>query len=196
MKTINRYAEIERIVEQRLGCSAHKLDHIYRVYDLCILIGECEEHVDMDVLLPAALLHDIARSEESKDITGTIDHALLGGEMAAELLFEPVMLDAQRLVLDLIRALRPLCAQLALHSPDLADQLRRSVSSVALNLGEGVRRTGRDKKRAYRIAAAEAQEAKVTLEVALAWGWLDEPDVATVRTLADRIARVTYALAR
>ena len=106
------------------------------------------------------------------------------------------MLDAQRLVLDLIRALRPLCAQLALHSPDLADQLRRSVSSVALNLGEGVRRTGRDKKRAYRIAAAEAQEAKVTLEVALAWGWLDEPDIATVRTLADRIARVTYALAR
>ena len=106
------------------------------------------------------------------------------------------MLDAQHLVLDLIRALRPLCVQLALQSPDLADQLRRSVSSIALNLGEGVRRTGRDKKRAYRIAAAEAQEAKVTLEVALAWGWLDEPEVAAVRVLADRIACVTYALAR
>jgi len=106
------------------------------------------------------------------------------------------MLDAQHLVLDLIRALRPLCTQIQRHSPDLADQLRRSVSSIALNLGEGVRRTGRDKKRAYRIAAAEAQEAKVTLEVALAWGWLDEPEVAAVRALTDRVGRVTYALAR
>ena len=106
------------------------------------------------------------------------------------------MLDAQRLVLDLIRALRPLCAQLALQSADLADQLRRAASSVALNLGEGVRRTGRDKKRAYRIAAAEAQETRVALEVALAWGWLDEPQLAGARELADRVGRITYALAR
>ncbi len=84
---INRYSEIERILENKLGCSAHKLDHIYRVYDLCVLIGECESGVDMDVLLPAALLHDIARSEESEDLTGNVDHAMLGGEMAEELLF-------------------------------------------------------------------------------------------------------------
>jgi four helix bundle protein len=59
-----------------------------------------------------------------------------------------------------------------------------------------VRRTGRDKRRAYRIAAAEAQEVKVALEVALAWGWLDEASVASLRALADRVGRVTYALAR
>ena len=106
------------------------------------------------------------------------------------------MLDAQCLVLDLIRALRPLCVRLHAQSPDLADQLRRAASSVALNLAEGVRRTGRDKKRAYRIAAAEAQETKVALEVALAWGWLDEAELATVRSLADRVARITFALAR
>ena len=64
------------------------------------------------------------------------------------------------------------------------------------DLGEGVRRTSRDKKRAYRIAAAEAQETEVALEVALAWGWLDEADLATVRVLADRVARITFALAR
>ena len=106
------------------------------------------------------------------------------------------MLDAQHLVLDLIRALRPLCEQIARQSPDLSDQLRRAATSVMLNLGEGVRRTGRDKKRAYRIAAAEAQEVKVALEVALAWGWLDEASVASLRALADRVGRVTYALAR
>ena len=106
------------------------------------------------------------------------------------------MLDAQHLVLDLIRALRPLCEQIARPSPDLADQLRRAATSVMLNLGEGVRRTGRDKKRAYRIAAAEAQEVRAALEAALAWGWVDDAAVAAARALADRVARVTYALAR
>lgn len=88
MKTTRKYSEIERILEARLECSAHKLDHIYRVYDLCVLIGEQEENVDFDVLLPAALLHDIARAEESQDGTGKVDHALLGGEMAAEILLK------------------------------------------------------------------------------------------------------------
>ncbi|MBP8807746.1 MAG: four helix bundle protein [Kofleriaceae bacterium] len=80
--------------------------------------------------------------------------------------------------------------------PALADQLRRAATSIGLNLSEGVRRTGRDKKHSYRIAAAEAQETKFALEVALAWRWLDEPAVATVRVLADRVGAVTYALAR
>jgi four helix bundle protein len=46
------------------------------------------------------------------------------------------MLDAQLLTLDLIRALRPLCEQIARSSSDLADQLRRAATSVMLNLGE------------------------------------------------------------
>ena len=106
------------------------------------------------------------------------------------------MLDAQHLVLDLIRALRPLCEQIARQSPDLSDQLRRAATSVMLNLGEGVRRTGRDKKRAYRIAAAEAQEVRAALEAALAWGWVDDAAVTMARALAARVARVTCALAR
>ena len=106
------------------------------------------------------------------------------------------MLDAQFLALDLIRALRPLCEQVARPGADLADQLRRAATSVALNLGEGVRRTGRDKKRAYRIAAAEAQEVRIALEAAVAGGWLDDAAVTAARALAERVARVTYALAR
>ena len=46
------------------------------------------------------------------------------------------MLDAQLLTLDLIRALLPLCEQIARSSSDLADQLRRAATSVMLNLGE------------------------------------------------------------
>lgn len=40
----------------------------------------------MDVLVPAALLHDIARVIESQDKTGEVDHAVLGSEMAEDIL--------------------------------------------------------------------------------------------------------------
>ena len=106
------------------------------------------------------------------------------------------MLDAQLLVLDLIRALRPLVDDLATRAPDLADQVRRAATSTALNLAEGVRRSGRDKKRAYRIAAAEAHEVRAALDVAVAWGFLGADDLAAAQALADRVGRVTYALAR
>jgi four helix bundle protein len=106
------------------------------------------------------------------------------------------MLDAQQITLDLIRSLRPIAATLHSRNPALEDQLVRAATSIALNLGEGIRRTGRDKKRAYRIAAAEAQEVKSALEVACAWGHLDDAALEPVRALADRVARITYGLAR
>jgi len=51
-----------------------------------MFLSKYEENVDMEVLIPAVLLHDIARVKESKDKTGEIDHAILGSEMAEEIL--------------------------------------------------------------------------------------------------------------
>ena len=116
------------------------------------------------------------------------------------------MLDAQFLALDLIRALRPLCEQVARQGADLADQLRRAATSAALNTAEGNRRDGRDRAARFRIAAGECAEAATAVQVAVdwgyvpaaavAWGWLDDAAVTAARALADRVARVTYALAR
>jgi four helix bundle protein len=80
------------------------------------------------------------------------------------------MLDAQKVAMELIEGLREIVARVRTGSPDLADQMRRAATSVALNLAEGTRRQGRDKKRVYRIAAAETQELKAALTVAAAWG--------------------------
>lgn len=44
-------------------------------YNLCLLLSKYEKDVDLEVLIPSALLHDIARVEESEDKTGKIDHA-------------------------------------------------------------------------------------------------------------------------
>jgi len=81
-----KYERIIEIVKDKLTCSAHNLDHVFRVYNLCLIISKDEKDVDLEVLIPAALLHDIARVEESEDKTGNIDHAVLGSEIAQDIL--------------------------------------------------------------------------------------------------------------
>lgn len=83
-----KYKRIVEIVEKELTCSAHNLDHVFRVYNMCMLLSGDEKDADMDVLVPAALLHDIGRVRESTDKTGEIDHAVLGSEMAVKILEE------------------------------------------------------------------------------------------------------------
>ncbi|WP_407919520.1 HD domain-containing protein [Clostridium combesii] len=64
----------------------HNLDHVFRVHQLCLLLARHEKDVDLEVVIPSALLHDITRVEESKDKTGEIDHAILGSELAGDIL--------------------------------------------------------------------------------------------------------------
>lgn len=86
MNTETKHKKIIKIVQDKLTCSAHNLDHVFRVYKLCLLIAKHEKNVDLEILIPAALLHDIARVEESQDKTGEIDHAVLGSIIAEEIL--------------------------------------------------------------------------------------------------------------
>ena len=86
MNTEMKHKKIVEIVKDKLTCSAHNLDHVFRVYRLCLLISKYEKDVDLEILIPSALLHDIARVEESEDKTGQIDHAVLGSEIADEIL--------------------------------------------------------------------------------------------------------------
>ena len=58
--------------------SAHDRQHVYRVLQNAIEIARYEENVNMDVLMTAALLHDIARAAERED--PTLDHAVVGGD--------------------------------------------------------------------------------------------------------------------
>lgn len=64
------------------------------------------------------------------------------------------MLVAYTVALDLIRALRPVVAQLRKHSPEAADQVERAASSIVHNLAEGSRRNGRDPKRFFDMRTA------------------------------------------
>jgi len=86
MNIDTKYQRITEIVEDELTCSAHNLDYVFRVYNLCLLLAKYEKEVDLEVLIPSALLHDIARVKESQNKTGEIDHAVLGSTMAEDIL--------------------------------------------------------------------------------------------------------------
>ena len=104
------------------------------------------------------------------------------------------MLVAYDVALDLIRALRPVVAQLRKHSPDAADQVERAASSIVLNLAEGDRRHGRDPRRFFDMAHGSAGEIRGALDLADAWGWDIESKQA--RTLLDRELGLLWGLTR
>lgn len=68
---------------------AHDIAHVMRVYNLCLELANYEPNVDLDILRTAALLHDIARTREDKDVQAgflNVDHSVLGAEMSDKIL--------------------------------------------------------------------------------------------------------------
>jgi uncharacterized protein len=81
-----KYQKIREIVEKELSNLHHDMEHVLRVYNLCLHLAKHEPNVDWNILKTAALLHDIARAKEFHDKTGNVEHASLGAEMAEEIL--------------------------------------------------------------------------------------------------------------
>ncbi|MFX0097242.1 MAG: HD domain-containing protein [Candidatus Hodarchaeota archaeon] len=81
-----KYLKLKKIVEKELkeASPAHDINHVMRVYNLCLHLAKKESNIDLDVLKTAALLHDIARIKEGRDV----DHAALGAEMSEKILKE------------------------------------------------------------------------------------------------------------
>jgi four helix bundle protein len=104
------------------------------------------------------------------------------------------MLVAYDVALDLVRALRPVIAQLRSHSAEAADQVERAASSIVLNLAEGGRRHGRDPRRFFDMAHGSAGEIRGALDLADAWGWPIE--CAQARALLDRELGLLLGLTR
>ena len=101
--------------------------------------------------------------------------------------------DAYDVSISLIRSLAPLLPRL---DGKLADQARRALSSVALNIQEANRRTGRDRRNRFRISLGSAAEVGAAIDVAVAFGYLADHEVAAPRELLDRVRAMTYRLAR
>jgi uncharacterized protein len=79
----------EKVLPYFENKDGHGFDHVERVYRLALKISEGED-VDMDVVRAAVLLHDVARSRETRgnsvNYGGDVCHAKFGAEMAGKIL--------------------------------------------------------------------------------------------------------------
>jgi four helix bundle protein len=102
------------------------------------------------------------------------------------------MLRIYDVMIEVLRKLRPLVTQIEMHDRDLAKQLRRAASSVALNVCEGSGSSGGTRKERYRNALGSARETGACLDAAMAWGYVEAVDVQ----LLDGLDRVRATLVK
>ena len=78
----------------------------------------------------------------------------------------------------------------------LGDQVRRVASSVALNLAEGAKRTGKDRIHLFRIAHGSAAEVKTALRLAVAWRYVSASALEPSLVSLDRLGGLLHGLTR
>jgi len=96
------------------------------------------------------------------------------------------MLRIYEVILEVIGELRPVMGQIERCDADLARQMRRAASSVALNTAEGMCSQGRIRGARYHTAMGSMRETLACIEVGLALGYLAEVDAS----LVDRIRKI------
>ncbi|MGE0326687.1 MAG: four helix bundle protein [Kofleriaceae bacterium] len=96
------------------------------------------------------------------------------------------MLDIYPFILETITLIRPLGESICRTDPDLARQLKRAQSSIALNVAEGSYSRGRNQAARFHTAMGSAREALACLEVAAALGQLEPLEPALIARF-DRI---------
>ena len=102
------------------------------------------------------------------------------------------MLKIYPLILEVLTELRPVIAAIEVHDPDLARQLRRAATSIALATSGGSACTGATRMERYEGALGSALETAACLDSALALGYVDSLDAA----LLDRLDHVRAVLVK
>ena len=88
------------------------------------------------------------------------------------------MLDIYRVAIQLCRDCAPIIEMIAGHDRNLADQLRRAVTSVALNLAESDGQAGGHRKQRRLTALGSAREVNACLEIGCALAYVGDVPAA------------------
>jgi four helix bundle protein len=103
--------------------------------------------------------------------------------------------EALEVAVEMVSVIRPVVEKIqSRKATDLADQLRRAVESVVLNLGESRWRRGRDRTNRFGYAGGSAEEAKAAVRTAIGWGYITADDARCSLAYLDRILAMTFRL--
>jgi four helix bundle protein len=105
------------------------------------------------------------------------------------------MLRIDEVVVGVIAALRPVIEGIERRDPDLARQMRRASSSVALNAAEGAYSRGRNRPARYATALGSMRETLACIEVGVALGYIAPIDGAVLDAI-DRVQATLFKVAR
>ena len=104
------------------------------------------------------------------------------------------MLRIYPVMLEVMRAMRPVLAEIERHDRDLARQVRRAAASVVLNIAEGSGSRGGTRRERYLNALGSAKEVRAGVESAEAFGYVHSMDTAVaagLRQVIGTLVRVT-----
>src|SRR5262249_36494304 len=107
---------------------------------------------------------------------------------------ESAMLRVYGVMIETMRLMKAVIAAIEARDADLARQLKRAVSSVALNIAEGSGSNGGVRRARYRTALGSAREVGACLDVAEAFGYVASMDVRIrdgIREVQCTLVRVT-----
>ncbi|MGC4070135.1 MAG: four helix bundle protein [Polyangiaceae bacterium] len=99
-------------------------------------------------------------------------------------------------IMGIVTQARPLVDVIARRDRDLASQTRRALSSIALNAAEGFGTQAGNARLRFQSAHGSLSEARVALELAVAWGYLDESRTTDVLSQLHAVGGRLYGLAR
>jgi four helix bundle protein len=88
---------------------------------------------------------------------------------------------------------RPAIEHIARRDRDLAKQLTRAATSVALNVAESWARVGANRAHLLRVGLGSLREVSTCLDIALGFGWISDPVAVEMR---DRLGALLYGATR
>ena len=104
--------------------------------------------------------------------------------------------EAPERALELICLLRPLVRVIRRHDPKLVTQIRDAANSTASCLAEGNDRVGRDRVHLWRVALTSAEEVRMELRQAEAWGYVRHAETELALNKVDHVIRIISKLLR
>jgi four helix bundle protein len=104
------------------------------------------------------------------------------------------MLKIYPFIIETLRLLAPFAREIAKHDIDLARQMRRAGSSIALNAAEACSASAGNERARHLTALGSTRETRACLEVADAFGYVAVDATAIDRL--DRIAATLYKVTR